>query len=1049
MTSKSFSKKIRTRVSLVLAVLSILCFTLFSVACSKTTTTVVPSDPTYTYSETDDGIISNPTFAFGTADTKLENYPKTSPTGWSRSKDTTGASSSAKSGVINVSEAGWAELMKALYKDSYFLGFIKNKYDIDDNAVKTAIKNGDENKTVSDDEIRDYIIKEYFKNFENPSKSPNATDNYVYMLNNYRSKNDYGLGSSQKITSSKSIAIDKGEYVKISVNVKTAFLTGVMNADENFGANIRLTNTFNGSTQKEFVIKNIKNTDWQEYTIYVKGDDIYNSTVTIALGLGYGEKEQTEGTVFFDDVMVEKIDEDTFKDSTTSINTTRNLLYSGSDIIAIDAENENGAYLYDMSLTNSLTDDYVGANYSKILTGDFTDDYYTKTETTTEISGNRFQGESSATLTGGSESIVYGKTVATNIVEINKASYTLELDVNDASFTVGAEEFVLVSFFVKNELSKLSNTSITIDLFDKYDGETVKRAAVATLSEANGEWTKCSILVKNNFKNSTDVRSFYLEIVIGPTNVASTEMAKDYASGKVSISQPVVISGKTYNEAEKEGNTLTDEQKLIAEHQYKLYKLYESTASGSSALHAGYSNDYTEQPDDGDNESFAINPSKSELGAIETRPVAPEGYKGIVPNHIYLKEDGENITSEINGRLTGDNGNYAGLINTKGNYTGFDAKTALGFNSGDKNLQPIMIYNATANHYGFIGNSNTISANAYAKVSVSVKVDATAKAYIYLVDVSGKTKNVMEFVDFTVNTNGTDEVKDGKTYKAEDNKLFFEVGNTAGKGDNGWVTVTFYVAAGATAKNFRVEIWNGGRDGLDATKSQGYVFCSNISVTTSSAFSEPTTFNSAYTSGNPLGDMGIEALDNSTKLLYQRQLTDLEKKFNEEKADSTNVVAYEPKYVWVQNDTVIYAIFNSIDIVENDPYASLPTEEETTEEGATATTDPATFWLSFSSILLGAVLALAIVALVIKNVRRRRKANASDAKSHYTVTSRVRSKKYIANNKTEEVDDAEETIDENVENATDEEVENETDKLGEDSYVYGDVQDFGDDQKKD
>lgn len=39
--------------------------------------------------------------------------------------------------------------------------------------------------------------------------------------------------------------------------------------------------------------------------------------------------------------------------------------------------------------------------------------------------------------------------------------------------------------------------------------------------------------------------------------------------------------------------------------------------------------------------------------------------------------------------------------------------------------------------------------------------------------------------------------------------LYFEIGNTNGK----WATVTFYVHTGDTAKNYRLEVWSGSRDG--------------------------------------------------------------------------------------------------------------------------------------------------------------------------------------------------------------------------------------------
>ena len=126
--------------------------------------------------------------------------------------------------------------------------------------------------------------------------------------------------------------------------------------------------------------------------------------------------------------------------------------------------------------------------------------------------------------------------------------------------------------------------------------------------------------------------------------------------------------------------------------------------------------------------------------------------------------------------------------------------------------------------------------------------------------------------------------------------------------------------------------------------------------------------------------------------------------------------------------------------------SSNESEDETEESGCTAQTDPSSFWLSFSSILLGVVLVLAILMLFIKNYRRRRKANASDAKSHFTVTSRTRNVKSAkAQNKEElPVEEPEEIFEEAFEDDN-AEVSEETQETEQtlDDYVYGNVQDFG------
>ena len=251
-------------------------------------------------------------------------------------------------------------------------------------------------------------------------------------------------------------------------------------------------------------------------------------------------------------------------------------------------------------------------------------------------------------------------------------------------------------------------------------------------------------------------------------------------------------------------------------------------------------------------------------------------------------------------------------------------------------------------------------------------------------------------------------------------------------------------------------MWNGARDGSD--DSQGYVFFNNVN--TSESFSEHTSWVDAFTNTGSLlyshnqKDTSLSA----NAVLYMRPLDSTEIKFNETQSNADNKVSYSAKYIWANNDTTVYAIFNSIDPVAVDP--NVKEDDETTSEGCVAETDPATFWLSFSSIVLAAALVLAIVMLFIKNLRARRKANKNDAKSYYKVTSRYKeeekpkkskekkAKKFIEQ---EEIDKALEEYNESVDNTeVPEEAEVETaeevkTEQSLDDYVYGDVQTFGSD----
>jgi hypothetical protein len=251
-------------------------------------------------------------------------------------------------------------------------------------------------------------------------------------------------------------------------------------------------------------------------------------------------------------------------------------------------------------------------------------------------------------------------------------------------------------------------------------------------------------------------------------------------------------------------------------------------------------------------------------------------------------------------------------------------------------------------------------------------------------------------------------------------------------------------------------MWNGSRDGL--APSSGYVFFDKLEVKTSNAFTESNTWEGAFdTQKHPLFNVVNGQLSAEDQLVaYKRPLTATEIQFNDEYKNSTEYdqIKYNENYIWAKTSTLVYAIYNTIDPVVVDPYNKVTADEEEASD-CTAKSDPATFWLSFSSILLGVVLVLAIIALFVKIHLRKRNANKSDAKSHYKVTSRIRSQRNINKKKDEDLEemlDYKDSIDseltqEEVEQNEESEVSEEEQNL--DEYVYGEViEDFADNEQE-
>lgn len=1034
MTNKNLFDKLKTKIVLVLAVLFALCSSMFFLtACNNESTS--STKPSFSYTDTDDCEIANPNFVNDTANKKNDAYPIISASSWTKSYHQSAYSSNVDSGVIDVSEELWELLSADMKSDADLINALVTA-NRDDITQKLRDEKGDQELNVTTELIKNYI-KEHFNDvyFANPGTHSNAKENKMYMLNNYTQSTIYrGVGTAQTVTSASTVTVEAGTIGHLSLWIKTANIAHLEADPDNYGANIRLTNTINGETQSEFRISSIKANEWTKYEIYIKADEEFDSTFVLSFGLGYGSGSSTsaeyytQGTAFFDNIEYEVVDSLeglSFNDSNTKYLEFAN--ETAKEFIAKDAT----SFLYDMSF------DYPSDLFNSISSNHFqglnsSDDYFTYSNITNS-NGKKIS----------SKDIYSNGTIQTNktengfSVKLNKAAASAKLE--SSEFVVDSGEYAILTFKVTNELNVRNNTDITVDVYDVLGSNTVKRPAILKITETDNSSVSYTVTVSNNFAE-VDNRSFYIVFCIGPNDVSSVSYSDELASGEVIISDIKVTKGLTDSDEESEIDT---------------YLSFASKSSSASlSLYAGYSQDYEKVEETVS--SFNLTTKPSDFGTIVNYPANAKGYEGITSNHIYLVEDKNNdADKKVNTRSgnQGKNVSYAGLINTTwlDSYklnTGLDIEKELG--TLEDEIQPLMIYNNDKDSYGFISQKYSVSSGESALVSVKVRVTGQATAYIYLVDVSKVQKNILKFDNFSTNVEAS---KVGQNTKGDSNTADLSMaikidGETLTDNGEEWVTVSFYLATGSTAKDFRLEIWNGSRDGKE--KSQGYVFFNDISVNTSSAFTESVSWSASIfeDSSSPL--YGIDVKDDNVKelLAYQRTLTDTEKSFNNEYPDSA--VKYNINYVWAKTDTMIYAVMNTLDPIETDPYDSIEEEEETSN--CNAQTDSSTFWLNFSTILLAVCLVVAIIMLFTKTLVRKHKANKSDAKSHYTVTSRIKNNK---NAKTETKNDVQqETSDsEDLEDVENEEILEEPEEeipskeKNLDDYVYGDVQNFGEESE--
>ena len=186
-----------------------------------------------------------------------------------------------------------------------------------------------------------------------------------------------------------------------------------------------------------------------------------------------------------------------------------------------------------------------------------------------------------------------------------------------------------------------------------------------------------------------------------------------------------------------------------------------------------------------------------------------------------------------------------------------------------------------------------------------------------------------------------------------------------------WVTVTFYIHTGATAKNYRLEVWSGDRTATAAnTKANSYVF-----VDTNNPGSADSNFDALITEYKDFVDENAYFEDvfsyyDTNKFLRFNSALD-ENGYGNLYADSyvpssyyeSNGVAYL-EYAET-NSITIFADYSLADVTVT--AASIPTdsEEDNSEEEEEDSTN---VWLLASSIAVAAVLVLAVVSIIVRKI---------------------------------------------------------------------------------
>ena len=713
---------------------------------------------------------------------KATNLIITDTSGWS--KTTSGQTSKASSGIIDVSDEKWNNLTKSkLDKDPAELTVAEAKAKWSEMSAYDKLKFAEAYEDETDEDFEDlefYDAKTDAFNidaddiplFSNSGYNPGTPDEvgsagydpYVLMVHNQYTDN---RGTAQKFTSSSTITLQPNTYAKLSVWVKTKDLEtsayGESQPAVDVGAYIGINQTVGGKTLDQMQVKNINTDEWTQYTFWLEGSAFAESTFTLTLGLGQGTVtsdifEHVNGYAFFDDVECE------IYTNTNEIPAIGANEWTYFDDDAEDKlfEAKDGKKAFGVSVRDTAHKDweeftvvptigvteengYVSANpqNGQQLYGQLNFD------TTSDIAAkfDNFSAIASASINGGN--VVYRDKVYENYFKdktlFKEEKTILLMSADGAAYTatlpdlpIGAGQKMAISFFVKTA-DMQGFTGAGAKLVDK-DGETLAEltsidTTTITPVDINDEnkdiydgWQQCVFYIENE---TDEQKSFSLELTFGLTTVKGTSK-KDYHSGFAAFTKfrNIFLSDGEY-ECASEGT-------------------YAKTVSFKDEEEGSSTNRFDEA---------AYIPTNE----IEKNIANAKNYLGVVGGSAYVLKDGTDTSVNSNAN--------AGLINkeyinnyiaeakadTSGEYwlnkTGLFDKTK----SDEENAsiieeklfgktqgleiaanQPIFIYNEKADKsYGFIGSTTkTLAATSPTAISVRVKVSLGAVASVYLVDMS-------------------------------------------------------------------------------------------------------------------------------------------------------------------------------------------------------------------------------------------------------------------------------------------------------------------------
>lgn len=202
----------------------------------------------------------------------------------------------------------------------------------------------------------------------------------------------------------------------------------------------------------------------------------------------------------------------------------------------------------------------------------------------------------------------------------------------------------------------------------------------------------------------------------------------------------------------------------------------------------------------------------------------------------------------------------------------------------------------------------------------------------------------------------------------------FEVGETNGE----WAIVTFYIHAGETAKNYRLEVWSGSRDGAVKNPAGSVVIFDKI---TSDALTADTWKSNLDERKDGLTEEtdyfeSVFSFYDSNKFLRYDAKADTNEVGNSYESYLSSAYTSSIAYLKYAKDNVyeMYIDYSLSDVtvaadVDEEETDDTETEEETKPESET------NVWLLISSIAIAGVLLLAVVSIIVRSIVKKARKN--------------------------------------------------------------------------